>query len=164
MRSTTKAPTSLGQMAVQLERVAARARHHLDSPLAGRDDGAHGPRPVRAVHHLTDEVGASVYERIDAPATFEEKEALLSLSPDDVTATHLAGDVIEARLTTAPGNGAPIGGVKVITAHGGLAARPSGTEAVYKLYAESFRGSAHLQRIQEEARALISRALTGVIR
>jgi phosphoglucomutase len=76
----------------------------------------------------------------------------------------VAGDPIEALLTTAPGNGAPIGGLKVVTAHGWFAARPSGTEDVYKLYAESFRGIEHLRRIQEEARGLISRALAGVLK
>jgi phosphoglucomutase len=80
-----------------------------------------------------------------------------------VTATELAGDPIQSVLTTAPGNGAAIGGLKVVTAHGWFAARPSGTEAVYKLYAESFRGSDHLRRIQEEARALVSRVLAGTM-
>jgi len=89
---------------------------------------------------------------------------LLNLSAEDVTASKLAGDPIQARLTTAPGNGAAIGGLKVITAHGWFAARPSGTEDVYKLYAESFRGSAHLRRIQEEAQAIIAKTLAGVMR
>jgi phosphoglucomutase len=113
---------------------------------------------------LTRHLGAPVYARIDAPATAPEKEALLHLSPGDVSASHLAGDAIEARLTTAPGNGAALGGLKVVTAHGWFAARPSGTEAVYKLYAESFRGTDHLRRIQEEAQTLISRAFAGVLR
>jgi phosphoglucomutase len=122
---------------------------------AGRD-------PSELYHNLTRELGAPVYERIDAPATVEQKAVLLKLSPEDVKASELAGDPIEAMLTTAPGNGAAIGGLKVVTAHGWFAARPSGTEEVYKLYAESFRGAEHLKRIQEEAQALISRAMAGI--
>jgi phosphoglucomutase len=121
-----------------------------------------GRDPSELYGDLTRELGAPVYERVDAPATADEKAILLRLSPRDVTATELAGDPIEALLTTAPGNGAPIGGLKVVTTNGWFAARPSGTEDVYKLYAESFRGPDHLRRIQEEARGLISRALTGV--
>jgi phosphoglucomutase len=107
---------------------------------------------------LTHELGAPVYERVDAPVTAEEKAVLLELSPEDVSASELAGDPIEAVLTTAPGNGAPIGGLKVVTARGWFAVRPSGTEDVYKLYAESFCGSDHLRRIQEEAQAITSGA------
>lgn len=106
---------------------------------------------------LTREFGAPVYERIDAPATPEQKQILAKLSPDKVQAEQLAGEQIRAKLTTAPGNGASIGGLKVITEHGWFAARPSGTEAVYKIYAESFLGAAHLKRIQEEAQALIAK-------
>jgi phosphoglucomutase len=123
-----------------------------------------GCDPSEIYHDLTRELGAPVYERIDAPATAEQKALLAKLSPGDVKASKLAGDPIQAMLTTAPGNGAAIGGLKVVTAHGWFAARPSGTEEVYKLYAESFRGSEHLRRIQEEAQALISRALSGVNR
>ena len=123
-----------------------------------------GRDPSELYHDLTRELGAPVYERIDAPATAEQKALLSKLSPGDVKASGLAGDPIQAMLTTAPGNGAAIGGLKVITAQGWFAARPSGTEEVYKLYAESFRGSEHLRRIQEEAQALISRALAGVNR
>jgi phosphoglucomutase len=122
-----------------------------------------GRDPSELYAELTRELGAPVYERIDAHATAEEKAVLLDLSPGDISASELAGDSIEALLTTAPGNGAPIGGLKVVTAHGWFAARPSGTEDVYKLYAESFRGSDHLRRIQEEAQAIISRALAGVM-
>jgi phosphoglucomutase len=111
---------------------------------------------------LTSELGAPVYERIDAPASAEEKAALLDLSPADVGASELAGEPIEALLTRAPGNDAPIGGLKVVAGHGWFAARPSGTEDVYKLYAESFRGSEHLQSIQEEAQAIVRSALAGV--
>jgi len=122
-----------------------------------------GRNPSELYEQLTREVGASVYERIDAPATAEEKAALLNLSPRDVTEKELAGEPIQALLTTAPGNAAPIGGLKAVTANGWFAARPSGTEAVYKLYAESFRGVDHLRRIQREAQALITRVIAGVV-
>jgi phosphoglucomutase len=118
-----------------------------------------GRAPSELYADLTVELGAPVYERVDAAATPRETAILLGLSPDDVTARELAGDPIEARLTTAPGNGAAIGGLKVITRNGWFAARPSGTEAVYKLYAESFQGMDHLRRIQEEARAIVASAL-----
>ena len=121
-----------------------------------------GRDPVEVYGELTRELGTPVYERIDAPATAEEKSALLTLSPADVSARELAGDPIRALITTAPSNGAEIGGLKVVTSEGWFAARPSGTEAVYKLYAESFRGRDHLKRIQEEAQALISRVFAGV--
>jgi len=108
---------------------------------------------------LTEQFGAPVYERIDAPATPEQKAVLAQLSPQQVKETEVAGDPIEAMLTTAPGNGAPIGGLKVVTRRGWFAARPSGTEDVYKLYAESFAGLDHLRQMQAEAKALISRTL-----
>jgi phosphoglucomutase len=117
-----------------------------------------GRDPSELYSELTHELGAPVYERVDAPVTAEEKAVLLELSPEDVRASELAGDPIEAVLTTAPGNGAPIGGLKVVTARGWFAVRPSGTEDVYKLYAESFCGSDHLRRIQEEAQAITSGA------
>jgi phosphoglucomutase len=120
---------------------------------------ATGRDPGELYSELTREFGAPAYERIDAPATKEQKAALSRLSPSRVSADTLAGERIEAMLTTAPGNGAPIGGLKVVTANGWFAARPSGTEDVYKLYAESFRGPDHLRRIQEEAQALIGRVL-----
>jgi phosphoglucomutase len=122
-----------------------------------------GRDPSELYAELTRELGAPLYERIDAPATGEQKAVLLKLSPRDVSATELAGHPIETLLTTAPGNGAPIGGLKVVTAQGWFAARPSGTEDVYKLYAESFRGSDHLRRIQEEAQAIIGGALARAI-
>lgn len=103
--------------------------------------------------------GTSVYERIDAPATTDQKAVLTSLSPDNIQAQTLAGDPITAKLTRAPGNQAPIGGLKVCTEHGWFAARPSGTEDIYKIYAESFKGDAHLKAIQEEAQAMVSAAL-----
>ena len=120
-----------------------------------------GRDPSELYDDLIRELGASVYERIDAPATREQKATLLKLSPNDVKASELAGDPIQAMLTTAPASGAAIGGLKVVTAQGWFAARPSGTEAVYKLYAESFRGSEHLRRIQDEAQTLLTKALAG---
>ncbi|MDE3042470.1 MAG: phosphoglucomutase (alpha-D-glucose-1,6-bisphosphate-dependent) [Nitrospirota bacterium] len=119
-----------------------------------------GRDPGELYRELTEELGEPVYERIDAAATPTQKTILSKLSPDQVHAAELAGDKIIAKLTTAPGNGASIGGLKVVTEQGWFAARPSGTEDVYKLYAESFRGKEHLKRIQDEAQALISRALT----
>ena len=118
-----------------------------------------GKDPAQLYRELTGELGEPVYERIDAPATPEQKTVLSKLSPDQVKATALAGDPITAMLTTAPGNGAAIGGLKVVTEQGWFAARPSGTEDVYKLYAESFQGKDHLKQIQEEAQELVGRAL-----
>jgi phosphoglucomutase len=118
-----------------------------------------GRDPGELYRELTKELGEPVYERIDAPATSAQKAILSKLSPEQVSATELAGDTIVAKLTAAPGNGASIGGLKVVTEQGWFAARPSGTEDVYKLYAESFRGKDHLRRIQEEAQALITTAL-----
>jgi phosphoglucomutase len=120
-----------------------------------------GKDPGEIYHALTERFGAPVYERIDAPATPEQKAILQRLSPEQVSASEFAGDPIEAMLTKAPGNGAPIGGLKVATKRGWFAARPSGTESVYKIYAESFDGEAHLRRIQQEARELISRIFAG---
>ena len=96
---------------------------------------------------------------MDAPANREEKAKLSNLSPDQVTATELAGEEITAKLTEAPGNGARIGGLKVTTENGWFAARPSGTEDVYKIYAESFHGPAHLAQVQAEARDVVASAL-----
>ena len=118
-----------------------------------------GKDPGEIYQGLTGRYGAPVYERIDAPATPEQKARLAKLSPNEVSAKELAGDPIDAMLTTAPGNGAPLGGLKVITKRGWFAARPSGTENVYKLYAESFESTEHLRRIQEEAQALVSKTL-----
>jgi phosphoglucomutase len=120
-----------------------------------------GRGPHELYRALTRAVGAPTYTRVDAPATAEDKTALLALSAEAVHATELAGDPIEARLTTAPGNGASIGGLKVITRSGWFAARPSGTEPVYKLYAESSRGSEHLGQIVQEARAIVAAALAA---
>ena len=105
-------------------------------------------------------MGEPRYARIDAPATPDRKQRLSKLSAEQVRATTLAGDPIVSRLTQAPGNGAPIGGLKVVTGQGWFAARPSGTEDVYKLYAESFKGQEHLAQIQREAQALIAKVLT----
>ena len=118
-----------------------------------------GRSPSELYRKLTDRYGSPVYARIDTAATKEQKAALAALSPAQVSAGELAGEPITATLTTAPGNGASIGGIKVMTASGWFAARPSGTEDVYKLYAESFRGPAHLEAIQEQARAIIAAAL-----
>jgi len=106
---------------------------------------------------LTGELGAPLYERIDAPATAEQKRILSRLSRDQVDATELAGETIRAVLTTAPGNGESIGGLKISADNGWFAVRPSGTEDVYKLYAESFRDKPHLERIQADAQALVTR-------
>jgi phosphoglucomutase len=120
-----------------------------------------GRTPSEHYRDLTAKFGEPAYARIDAPATREEKAVLGRLSPEQVTATELAGEPITAVLTSAPGNGAAIGGLKVVTGSGWFAARPSGTEDVYKIYAESFHGPDHLARIQEEARAVVSAALKG---
>ena len=120
-----------------------------------------GRTPSEHYADLTARFGDPAYARIDAPATPQEKAVLGKLSPEQVTATELAGEPITATLTSAPGNGFAIGGLKVITNSGWFAARPSGTEDVYKIYAESFKGPEHLARIQEEARAVVSAALTG---
>ncbi len=120
-----------------------------------------GRDPSELYRDLTKDLGEPVYERIDAAATPAQKTILSKLSPEQVKATELAGDKIVAMLTCAPGNGAAIGGLKVVTDQGWFAARPSGTEDVYKLYAESFRGKEHLKRIQEEAQTLISKALAS---
>jgi phosphoglucomutase len=118
-----------------------------------------GRDPSVAYGELTDRFGAPSYRRVDAPATPTQKAILAQLSPDAVTADTLAGDAITAILTTAPGNGAAIGGLKVVTGQGWFAARPSGTENVYKVYAESFRGDAHLGQLIEEAQTLVASVL-----
>jgi phosphoglucomutase len=114
--------------------------------------------PGEVYQALTREFGEPVYDRIDAPATPQQKAILQKLSPENIAATDLAGEPIQAILTRAPGDGNPIGGVKVIAEGGWFAARPSGTEEIYKIYAESFRGREHLQRIEEEAQAIVGRA------
>jgi len=126
--------------------------------LAAEITAVTGRDPGELYASLTERFGAPAYERIDAPATPEQKAILSKLDPSSVRASDLAGEPILARLTAAPGNGAPIGGLKVVAEHGWFAARPSGTEHVYKLYAESFRGVEHLRQIQDEARDIISAA------
>jgi phosphoglucomutase len=118
-----------------------------------------GQSPSQLYHGLTERYGTPAYARIDTAATREQKAALAKLSPEQVSASELAGEKIVAALTTAPGNGAAIGGLKVIAESGWFAARPSGTEDVYKLYAESFRGPDHLAAIQEQAQAIIAAAI-----
>ena len=129
--------------------------------LASEIIASTGRSPSEHYRDLTAKFGEPAYARIDAAATRDEKAILGKLSPEQVTATELAGEPITATLTSAPGNGASIGGLKVVTESGWFAARPSGTEDVYKIYAESFQGPEHLARIQEEARAVVSEALKG---
>jgi phosphoglucomutase len=131
--------------------------------LAAEITARTGRDPSQLYQELTQELGAPDFERTDTPASKEEKAALLKLAPADIHTSRLAGDAIEQMLVNAPGNGAAIGGLKVITANGWFAARPSGTEDIYKLYVESFRGREHLQRIQTEARALINTALAAAL-
>ena len=119
-----------------------------------------GKDPGEIYRELARELGDPVYERIDASATTEQKAALAKLSPSDIRATEVAGQPIEKILTTAPGDGNPIGGIKVIAKDGWFAARPSGTEEIYKIYAESFLGQDHLRQIQQEAQTIVSATLT----
>jgi phosphoglucomutase len=118
-----------------------------------------GSTPSQRYVELTEKYGAPTYARIDTPADREQKARLAELSADQVTDTKLAGEDITAKLTTAPGNGAPLGGLKVTTADAWFAARPSGTEDVYKIYAESFRGPDHLREVQEAAREVVSKVI-----
>lgn len=121
-----------------------------------RDPGEH-------YRTLEERFGRPVYQRVDAPATRAEKQTLAALAPEQVDTDTLAGEPIRARLTRAPGNDAPIGGLKVVADNGWFAARPSGTEDIYKIYAESFQGEAHLAQIQEEARTIVERVLQGKV-
>ena len=118
----------------------------------GKDPGEH-------YRELTAEFGTPYYTRIDAPATPEQKAQLLKLSPDAVKESELAGDRITAKLTKAPGNQAAIGGLKVVAENGWFAARPSGTENIYKIYAESFKSESHLNAIVNEAQQMVNNAL-----
>jgi phosphoglucomutase len=127
--------------------------------LAAEITAVTGSSPSERYRGLTSRYGDPAYARVDTAATREQKAALARLSPDQVSASELAGEPIIAALTTAPGNGAPIGGLKVVAASGWFAARPSGTEDVYKLYAESFRGPEYLAAIQEQAREIIAAAI-----
>jgi phosphoglucomutase len=129
--------------------------------LASEITAVTGQTPSQLYNGLTERYGAPAYARVDAPASREQKAALARLSPGQVPASELAGEKILAALTVAPGNDAPIGGLKVVTESGWFAARPSGTEEIYKLYAESFRGPEHLATIQQEARAIVASAIGG---
>jgi phosphoglucomutase len=120
----------------------------------GKDPGEH-------YQELTAQFGTPLYTRVDAPATPEQKAKLLELAPEAVTASTLAGEAIIAKLTRAPGDNAPIGGLKVVTASGWFAARPSGTENIYKIYAESFIDQSHLNAILSEAEQIVNNALSS---
>jgi phosphoglucomutase len=128
--------------------------------LASEITAVSGKSPSQLYKGLTDQFGSPVYARIDAAATREQKSALGKLSSSDVSATTLAGEEITAKLTEAPGNGASIGGLKVVTENAWFAARPSGTEDVYKIYAESFKGADHLKQVQDEAKALVDSVIS----
>ena len=119
--------------------------------VTGKDPGQH-------YQEMEQKFGSPIYERMEAPASSMQKKVLASLSPDDVEAESLAGEPVNAKLTHAPGNGAAIGGLKVVTENGWFAARPSGTEDIYKIYTESFKGSSHLKQIQKEAQEIVSAA------
>jgi len=127
--------------------------------LAAEITAVTGRSPSALYGDLTERFGAPVYERVDAPASPAQKSALGKLTGAAITATHLAGDAITARLSEAPGNGAAVGGVKVVTERAWFAARPSGTENVYKIYAESFAGDEHLRQVQAEAKEIVDAAL-----
>jgi phosphoglucomutase len=129
--------------------------------LAAEITARKGRDPGEIYHELTREFGEPAYDRVEAPATPEQKEQLAKLSPQQVKLTELAGEKIQTVLTHAPGNGAPIGGLKVIAESGWFAARPSGTENIYKIYAESFRGADHLRRLLEEAQTIVNDALVA---
>ncbi len=130
--------------------------------LAAEITARMGRDPGEIYRELTREFGQPVYDRVEAPATPEQKELLVKLSPKQVKLTDLAGEKIQAVLTHAPGNGAPIGGLKVVAESGWFATRPSGTENIYKIYAESFCGADHLRRILEEAQTIVGDALAAV--
>ena len=127
--------------------------------LAAEITAKTGKNPSEHYKELEEKFGSPVYERLDAPATLQEKKLLSNLSPDQVKADQLAGEPILKKLTRAPGNDAEIGGLKVETENGWFAARPSGTEDIYKIYTESFKGTDHLKQIQEEAIAIVDSVL-----
>jgi phosphoglucomutase len=129
--------------------------------LAAEITARMGRDPGEIYHELTREFGEPVYDRVEAPATTDQKERLAKLSPKQVKLTELAGESIQTVLTDAPGNGAPIGGLKVVSESCWFAARPSGTESIYKIYAESFRGVDHLRRILTEAQTMVNEALAA---
>ena len=145
--------------------VWATDKDGIIAALLSAEITAHSQRdPGEIYRELTCKFGDPIYDRIDAPATAEQKAVLQKLSPENIRATDLAKEPIKAILTKAPGDGNPIGGVKVIAEGGWFAARPSGTEDIYKIYAESFRGREHLERVEEEAQAIIERALAEAFR
>ena len=129
--------------------------------LAAEVTARMGRDPGEIYSDITREFGEPVYERVEAPATPEQKAVLEKLSPEQVKIKDLAGEKIQAILTNAPGNGAPIGGLKVVAESGWFAARPSGTENIYKIYAESFRGADHLRQLLEEAQMIVSDTLAA---
>jgi len=128
--------------------------------LAGEITASTGKNPSEIYQEFTKEFGEPIYDRIDAPATPEQKDKLKKLSSEQITSSELAGEKITNILTSAPGNGAAIGGLKVETANGWFAARPSGTENIYKIYAESFKGESHLRKLQEEAQKVVNDAIS----
>lgn len=127
--------------------------------LAAEITAVTGENPQQRYNKLAEKFGAPIYSRIQAKATHEQKAKLSKLSPEMVTADSLAGDKITQRLTTAPGNGASIGGLKIMTDYGWFAARPSGTEEAYKIYCESFRGEEHLRQIEQEAIEIVNKVI-----
>ena len=127
--------------------------------LAAEMTARMGRDPGELYQQLTQELGVCVSARVEAPATPAQKKCIAELTPQHIRATHLAGEKIRSVLTLAPGNAAPIGGVKVMTDNGWFAARPSGTEDIYKIYAESFVGDAHLRRVVEDAQTIVDGAL-----
>ena len=135
---------------------------HRAGAAFGGDHRAHRPRSRRALSRARRATsGRSATDRVEAPATPEQKQRLAKLSPQQITITELAGEPIERVLDRAPGNDAPIGGIKVIAASGWFAARPSGTEDIYKIYAESFRGEESLRVLLREAQEIVDRALSA---
>jgi phosphoglucomutase len=127
--------------------------------LAAEITARTGKEPGEHYRELTNEFGTPYYTRIDTPATPQQKAKLQKLSPGDVKESKLVGEPITAKLTSAPGNGAPIGGLKVVAASGWFAARPSGTENIYKIYAESFKNQSHLNKIVNEAQQIVNNTL-----
>jgi phosphoglucomutase len=129
--------------------------------LAAEITARMGRDPGEIYHELTREFGEPVYDRVEAPATPEQKTLLAELAPEQVKISELAGEKIQTVLTQAPGNGAPLGGLKVVAESGWFAVRPSGTEDIYEVYAESFRGADHLRRLLEEAQAIVGEVLAA---